>query len=157
MKKDRNTLINFCKRNNIDIEILISNDTSTSKKVLEKTNIPLDKIGKTVIFVDENKNPFAVLIRAIYKISQNELAKILGKKHIRLAKAEEVINYTGYVPGGISPLDLPIKLILDKELLNYDYIWVGGGDTQTLIKVKISDIIKLQNPQIIEVPKKRIQ
>jgi len=154
MNKNRDTLIEFCKKNNIDVEFLILDDTSTSEKASKESGLPPEKIGKTIVFIDDENTPLAILVRSIYKISQNKLAKLLGKKHIRLAKPEEVIKYTGYVPGGIAPLDLQIKLILDKELINEKYIWVGGGDQRTLMKIKIEDIIKFQNPEIIDVPKK---
>ena len=154
--KSKKDVEEFCRKNKIKCEFYQGTDFSTSKKVHEKLGISDNKVAKTIIFMSDKGDPLAVIIKSCCKIVQNKLAKILGFKHIRLANYDEVVKYTGYLPGGICPIDLNILVILDKDILNEDYIFVGGGDKDTLLKIKVEDLIKVLNPKIIDVPKKRI-
>jgi len=133
-------------------EFLEYDDVSSSNKA--GRNVPIEKVGKTIVFVNDKGEPIIVLLKALYKVHQKKLAKQLGFKDIRLATPEEVIKFTGYEIGGVAPFDINYPIFVDKDLLNEEIIYVGGGDKKHLLKVRVEDIIKNNKTTIIEVPKK---
>jgi len=133
-------------------EFLEYDDVSSSDKA--GRNVPIEKVGKTIVFVNDKGEPIIVLLKASYKVHQKKLAKQLGFKDIRLATPEEVIKFTGYEIGGVAPFDINYPIFIDKDLLNEEVIYVGGGDKRHLLKVRVEDIIKNNKVVITEIPKK---
>ena len=130
-----------------------SEETITSVQAAKLLNVPLSSIAKSVLLVDEHDKPVLVVLPGYKRIPQKKLARRLGKKKLRLATRDEVLNFTGYQPGGIPPVFHRNKIdtVIDEELLDKEYVIVGGGDTMTLLKIKVSDIIRLQNAKIVEI------
>lgn len=144
---------NYLRKIGVKYEFFELEDASTSNIASKNIDVHLEYIGKTIVFSNEKKEFFAVLISSIYKVKQSKLAKLFGYKDVRLAKPEEVLNVTGYEVGGVAPFDLNIPLYIDKELMNKEYIYVGGGDKKHLLKVRVEDIIKNNDSRIIDIPK----
>ncbi len=127
-------------------------ETVTARQASKLLNVPLSSIAKSILFLDENKNPLLVVLPGYKRIPQRRLARMLGKKKLRLARREEVLEVSGYVAGGIPPLchKKLIETIIDRECLDQEYIVVGGGDIHSLLKIKPEDLVKIQKAKIIE-------
>jgi len=70
-----------------------------------------------------------------------------------LATEEEVLNITGYKVGGVPPI-LDIKVLIDKRVMNKEYVYGGGGNEHTLLKIKPQDIVKInRNIEIVNIAK----
>ncbi|MEM0379510.1 MAG: YbaK/EbsC family protein [Nanopusillaceae archaeon] len=150
--KNKETLEIYLKNKGISHEFLKFQDVSKSKNI--DSMIDINKVVKTIVFVNDKNEPVIVVLRSIYRVNQKKLAKILNVKDIRLATPEEVIKYTGYKVGGVAPFDINFKIYIDKELLNEDIVYTGGGDERHLLKIRVEDIIKNNNCEIIDIPKK---
>ncbi|MEM1895588.1 MAG: YbaK/EbsC family protein [Nanopusillaceae archaeon] len=150
--KNKETLEIYLKNKGISHEFLKFQDVSKSKNI--DNMIDINKVVKTIVFVNDKNEPVIVVLRSIYRVNQKKLAKILNVKDIRLATPEEVIKYTGYKVGGVAPFDINFKIYIDKELLNEDIVYTGGGDERHLLKIRVEDIIKNNNCEIIDIPKK---
>lgn len=150
--KNKETLEIYLKNKGISHEFLKFQDVSKSKNI--DNIIDINKVVKTIVFVNDKNEPVIVVLRSIYRVNQKKLAKILNVKDIRLATPEEVIKYTGYKVGGVAPFDINFKIYIDKELLNEDIVYTGGGDERHLLKIRVEDIIKNNNCEIIDIPKK---
>lgn len=152
--KDRKFVEEYCKYNRIKCKFYIGEDTSFGSSFKNSNFKDIDRLCKTVIFVDENNKSWAVVVLSKYKILQKKLAKLIGAKKLRLATHEEVVKYTGYFPGAVSPLSLGNMLIIDTEVTKLERAWFGGGDKNSLVELSIKDIIRIENPKVLEVPKK---
>ncbi|BFI73143.1 Cys-tRNA(Pro) deacylase [Nanoarchaeota archaeon] len=132
------------------IEILeFKNDVSTSEKSAKESGYPIEKITKSILVI-ANNIPILVIIQGDKRINIEKLSKYLNTE-VRLAKAREVERYTGFKIGGVCPLLVNTKKVLDKNILNLDEVLIGGGDTHKLIKIKVKDLIELTNPEIIDI------
>ncbi|GGP20563.1 hypothetical protein GCM10007981_09150 [Thermocladium modestius] len=150
--KGPSDLESFIKRNGIMATLMVVGDAATSMKAAASLGIDIDRIMKTVIFLDDLERPLAVMLRGSRKVNQNALAKQLGARKIRLAAREEVVKLTGYEAGGVPPIDLPLDSVLDSELASMGgVVYAGGGDSRTLLEISIEDIIRLQHPRILSV------
>ncbi|MCD6563005.1 MAG: aminoacyl-tRNA deacylase [Thermoproteales archaeon] len=128
-------------------------ETVTSTQASKLLKVPLTSIAKSVLLMSENKEPVLVILPGYKRIPQKRLARVLGKKKLRLATKEEVLHITGYPAGGIPPFFHKNKIltIVDKELMNNEYVIAGGGDTKTLLKVNIRDVVMIQNAKVLDI------
>lgn len=129
---------------------------ATSLEAAESLNIGLNMIAKTLVMLADAGHPLLVVVRADRRISQAELARLLGFGKLRLATASEVVEITGYAPGGVPPLAhaREIPVYLDRELLELEYVYTGGGDDKHLLRISPSDIVRVAGAAVIDIPKK---
>ena len=144
----------YLERLNIKHKILMHEETYSAKKASAVLGIDLSKIAKTIVFIDENNEPLLVIMPGTRRVNQNRLAKILGKKRIRLARPDEVLEFTGYEVGAVPPVGhiRPIRTIIDEELLKWDVVSAGGGSVNATLEISPKDIVKLQNAEVMKVP-----
>lgn len=130
---------------------------ATSLEAAASLRLGLDRIGKSVAFRADTGETILVVVRGDRRIDQGELARMLGYRKLKLATAEEVMEATGYAPGGVPPFGHTKKLpvYVDEELLHLDLIYVGGGDDQHLLEISPSAIVELAGARVIRVPKKQ--
>jgi prolyl-tRNA editing enzyme YbaK/EbsC (Cys-tRNA(Pro) deacylase) len=128
----------------------------TSEDASQATGIPKDHILKTIIVIGSNNTPYAILLPGDKKINYDRLKKILKVRDVRLASFEDVKNITGLEPGEVSPFTEEVKrltCILDLSAARRDVVVVGGGSHYTLIKTRVSEIIRVLKPIVAEISK----
>ncbi|MEM5874655.1 MAG: YbaK/EbsC family protein [Candidatus Aenigmatarchaeota archaeon] len=138
----------FLKKNGVNVEFI---ETSSSKTVEESSKYaPIDLIVKTLIFIDSNNNPFALILLGKDKADFKKIKKFLNVKDVRLANDEEVLNYSGFTIGAVVPIFFKKinTVLLDKKVLEKEYVYSGGGKENLLMKISVKDIVRLTNCKI---------
>ncbi len=76
----------------------------------------------------------------------------MGIKRASFAKAEETVELTGMMIGGVTCLALPsdIPIYIDASLLEQPYVILGGGSRSTKIKADPSVLPKIPNATILD-------
>jgi Cys-tRNA(Pro) deacylase len=146
-------------RAGVKFRILEVPQAATSFEAAASLGLSLKRIGKSVVLQADTGETILVVVRGDRRIDQGKLAKMLGYKKLRLATAGEVVEATGYAPGGVPPIGHARKLpvYVDEELLNLDSIYVGGGDERHLLEIPPSAIVELAGARVIQVPKKPVE
>lgn len=85
------------------------------------------------------------------KIKTAQIAKLEGTKELQLAKPEIVERLVGCSIGCVPPFGHKnkIKTYLDKELLEFDYLYFNPGNHSKTVKIKSQDLLKLLEEPII--------
>ena len=107
---------------------------------LEKSlNIESDKMVKTLIY-KAGSELVACLIKGNRELNEVKLSKLLDVPEVILASEEEVKNATGAEIGFAGPIDLKIKIIIDREVQYMKNFLVGANKTDYhYINVNLSD------------------
>ncbi|MFN3920801.1 MAG: proline--tRNA ligase [Caldimicrobium sp.] len=100
----------------------------SAQDVANYLGFPLKKITKTLIYIVEEKEPIAVLLRGDHELNEVKLEKILQGKTLRMAKEEEILKLTGAHPGFLGPKGLPMKIFVDKALVNFPNFVIGANE-----------------------------
>ena len=93
-------------------------------------------------------NEFLVcLVSGDKRCSLNKLKKILNKKDVSMANADEVKENTGFSIGGVAPTGYlkNLKTIVDKSLSRFKYVYGAAGHPDCVFKINYSELIKLTN------------
>ena len=118
-KKETVTRVDeYLKKFNSDLKIIALNTTArTAKDAANSLKCELGAIVKSLVFKAENE--FLVcLVSGDKRCSLNKLKKILNKKDVCMASAEEVKENTGFSIGGVAPTGYlkNLKIIVDRSL-----------------------------------------
>lgn len=153
-KWDHKKLENFLKSKGYDFKIFeFEDDVKLSIKASKF--VPIEKIVKSLVFLDNNNEPFVAILPAYKKADFKKLKEVLKVKDVRLANHEEVLKYSGYEVGAVPPLHYKNieRVVLDKEVLEIKKVFAGGGDVNKLIEIDCGIIIKENKPIISEIGK----
>jgi len=145
-------LIAFLRQNKVEFEFLEKKSTHHATEASTASGIALDRIVKTLVFVDQVSKPLIAIVRADCSVSRHKLESCSHSKSVKLASDEVAEKTTGYPTGGIPPVEHRKKLpvYLDKQVLDNDYVWCGGGTRTRLVKLKTQDLVSLVTPQICD-------
>jgi len=93
------------------------------------------EVIKTLVFI--GNNPIIVITPGDKRANITEIEKITGEQNLRMAKPEEVMNFTGYDVGSVSPFGInsKIKQIADNSVLDLPSLFIGSGKSDVLIKI----------------------
>jgi prolyl-tRNA editing enzyme YbaK/EbsC (Cys-tRNA(Pro) deacylase) len=106
-------------------------NTATSELAAAAIGCTVAQIAKSICFI-VNDAPILVVTSGVNTVDDKKIAALLevGRKKVKMAKAEECVAIFGYAPGGVPPVghrNEHIKTYLDKDLQQYDKIWAAGG------------------------------
>ncbi|MFW6150047.1 MAG: aminoacyl-tRNA deacylase [Chloroflexota bacterium] len=143
----------FLRQNAVEFEFLEKHSTHHASEASDSTGIALDRIVKTIVFIDHELNPLLAIVRADRSVSRHKLQHWCGSKSVRIATTGEAERATGYPTGGIPPVGHKRRLpaYLDEELFGVDYVWCGGGTRTRLVKLPVADILRLATPTTCDI------
>ena len=137
----------FINRFDAKIKVLVL-DTSakTAKDAANSLKCEVGAIVKSLLF-RTNGDFLICLIAGDRRCSLNKLKKILEKKDVAMANADEVKLNTGFSIGGVAPVAHIIKLniLIDKSLSRFDYVFAAAGHPNCVFKINYNRLIEITN------------
>lgn len=121
----------------------------------EKYGFPITTSGNTII-VASKRGPekyCACVVRADKRLDVNrKVCQLMGVKRASFAKAEQTVELTGMMIGGVTCLGLPddIPIYVDASLLDQPYVILGGGSRSTKIKAHPSVLESIPNAVLLD-------
>lgn len=139
----------------IDAKILPTGQETASvddsSKVLD---INKEDIVKSVVF-QSSEGPLVCIVQGSKRVSEEKLKEIMNASWVKLADPEEVKEVTGYAVGGVPPVghekEASITYVLDENALEKEWVYAGGGDATSQLKIRVDDIQRLLSPLVGEV------
>ena len=138
---------NFIRKFDPKLEVLVL-DTSarTAQEAANSLKCEVGAIVKSLLFRAESS--FLIcLIAGDRRCSLNKLKKILHKKDVSMANADEVKANTGFSIGGVSPVAhiTNLDVIVDKSLSRFRDIFAAGGHPNCVFKINYDQLIEITN------------
>jgi len=135
----------FIKNFDPKLKVLVLDSTArTAKDAADSLKCEVGAIVKSLLFRAENS--FLIcLIAGDRRCSLNKLKKILQKKDVSMANADEVKKNTGFSIGGVSPVahTLNLNILVDKSLDRFQYIFAAAGHPNCVFKITYNELIKI--------------
>ena len=138
---------------NLKVQIL-EKTARTAKEAANALNCEAGAIVKSLVFKTETE--FLVcLISGDKRCSLNKLKKVISKKDVSMASADEVKAQTGFTIGGVSPVGHinNLNIIIDKSLERFQIVYAAAGHPNSIFKIDISklkDLTKGRGEDIAE-------
>ncbi len=96
------------------------------------------------------------VLSAALKIDSDAIKNHFQTKSTRFANAEELLDFTGLVPGSVPPFGFPIlpfELYVDKSILRNEKIAFNAGSLTDSVVMRTSDYLKIADATILEFSK----
>ena len=130
-----------------NLKILVLDTTArTAKDAASSLKCELGAIVKSLVFRAEN-DFLICLVAGDKRCSLNKLKKILNKKDVSMANADQVKENTGFSIGGVAPTGYlkKINIIVDRSLNRFKYVYGAAGHPDCVFKITYDELIKLTN------------
>ncbi len=144
-------ILDLLEKNKIDYELKEHEPSYTSEESAKNRGEDL-KIGAKALILKINEEFIMCVISAVKKINSKKLKLILKNKNLRFANINEVKEITKCVPGSVPPFgDLfNLEILIDKSLLENEFIAFNAGLLTKSIKMKKDDYLKLVDGKICD-------
>ena len=138
VKRVIETLNKFNK--NLKVQIL-EKTARTAKEAANALNCEEGAIVKSLVFKSET-GFLICLVSGDKRCSLNKLKKVISKKDVSMASADDVKAQTGFTIGGVSPVGHINKLniIIDKTLERFQIVHAAAGHPNSIFKIDISKL-----------------
>lgn len=112
-------------------------------KIAGLTGIPPEKCFKTLVV--RGKEIIVVCIPVHREADLKKIAAISGDKKVEMLPTKELLEVTGYIRGGVSPIGMKkhYKTYIDKTCLEFDEITVSGGVCGLSVMLSPQNLIKI--------------
>ena len=135
----------FIKKFDPKFKVLVLDTTArTAQDAANSLKCEVGAIVKSLLFRAEN-NFLICLIAGDKRCSLNKLKKILQKKDVSMANADEVKKNTGFSIGGVSPVahTSNLDILIDKSLNRFPYIFAAAGHPNCVFKITYNELVKI--------------
>ena len=122
--------------------------------VANKINAETEQVFKTLIAIGADNNHYVFVIPGNYELNLKKAAIAAGVKKIEMIKMKDLLEVTGYIRGGCSPIGMKklFSSFVDESALLFENIYISAGqrgmqifinpnDLVTIINAKFSDLI----------------
>ena len=135
----------FIKKFDNKLKVLVLDTTArTANDAANSLKCEVGAIVKSLLFRTDGS--FLIcLIAGDKRCSLNKLKKILQKKDVCMANADEVKANTGFSIGGVSPVAhiTNLDILIDNSLSRFEYVFGAAGHPNCVFKITYNQLIKI--------------
>lgn len=113
--------------------------------VAQKIGANPEEVFKTLVCVNNEQNQFTFVIPGNYELDLKKAAIVSGSKKIELIKAKDLLESTGYIRGGCSPVGMKKQFptFIDESAQLFEKIYVSAGVRGKQILISPADLTKM--------------
>ena len=137
----------FIKKFDNKLKVLVLDTTAkTANDAANSLKCEVGAIVKSLLFKADD-GFLICLIAGDKRCSLNKLKKILQKKDVSMANADEVKVNTGFSIGGVAPVAhiTNLDILIDKSLSRFQYVFGAAGHPNCVFKITYNQLIKITN------------
>ncbi len=122
-----------------------SPDLTEGVLIAEILGEPVERVYKTLVTESASGSFYVFVIPVEKTLDLKAAAKTVGEKSISMLKQKNLLQLTGYIHGGCSPIGMKkqFKTVIDESALGFDKIFVSAGRCGKQIEVSPRDISEL--------------
>ncbi len=128
---------------NLKVEALNSS-ARTAVDAAASLNCEVGAIVKSLLLRTDDSF-ILCLVSGDKRCSLNKIKKMINKKDVSMANADQVKSQTGFSIGGVSPVAHleKIKILIDSSLSRYENVYAAAGHPNSIFKITYKQLIKL--------------
>jgi prolyl-tRNA editing enzyme YbaK/EbsC (Cys-tRNA(Pro) deacylase) len=144
----------YIRAQNISAEIVrLDVPTPTVETAAQAVGTRVDQIIKSILFLAED-HPVLAIACGLSNIQRRAIADLygIGKKRVKLATPEMVLEISGYEVGAMPPFGhrQPLNTIIDQRVLDFTETYAGGGAENVLLHLDPHEILRVTGARVID-------
>ena len=149
-----NELRAFMQGHGIDGELLSLNvPTPTVETAAQAVNARPEQIIKSILFMIDGQ-PVLAIACGKANIDRRAIADLygVGKKRVKLASPETVLEISGYEVGAMPPFGhrQPLITLMDPHVLDSTQAYAGGGAENVLVHLNPQEILQVTKANVVD-------
>ena len=135
------------------LKVLALNTTArTAKDAAESLGCEVGAIVKSLVF-RANDIFLICLVAGDKRCSLNKLKKIIDKKDVCMANADEVKSNTGFSIGGVAPVAhlKKLNILIDQSLGRFQSVFAAAGHPNSIFKIEYDKLIQMTKGEVKEI------
>ncbi|PWL87553.1 MAG: Cys-tRNA(Pro) deacylase [Escherichia coli] len=103
------------------------------------------QVFKTLVTVGKSNKNYVFVVPVEKELDLKKGAAAVGEKKIEMIKSKELLELTGYIHGGCSPIGMKkfFTTVIDKSAENFDTIIFSAGKIGYQVEVSLNDLSKV--------------
>jgi len=135
------------------LKVSVLNTTAkTAKDAAKSLNCEVGAIVKSLVFRADDT--FLIcLIAGDKRCSLNKLKKIIDKKDVCMANADEVKTNTGFSIGGVAPIAhlKKLNILIDQSLSRFQNVFAAAGHPNSIFKIEYNQLVQITKGAVKEI------
>ena len=145
----------FIDENQIIAEILpMEADTPTVPAAARALGVKEEQIIKSLVFLVDGQ-PILIIGNGTRKLDNRQIARHfgVGRKRVKMARADQALEITGYVVGAMPPFghQARLKTIVDSGAMAHTEIFGGGGEINAMLRLTPEELLRVTGAEIVTV------
>ena len=111
--------------------------------IADQIGIPYDQCFKTLVANGDKTGPVVFCIPCHKEIDLKRAASVTGNKKIEMIHVKDLLQLTGYIRGGVSPIGMKKKFptYIDETCLCFDRITVSSGTKGAQLLLTVAELL----------------
>ena len=135
------------------LEVLVLDTTArTAKDAAVSLSCEVGAIVKSLVFRADDT--FLIcLVAGDKRCSLNKLKKVISKKDVCMANADEVKVNTGFSIGGVAPIAhlKKLNILIDQSLSRFTNVFAAAGHPNSIFKIEYNQLVQITKGEIKEI------
>lgn len=126
--------------------------TPTAADAARAVGCGVDRIVKSLVLVCDGR-PVVALVPGDRRGDTAKIGRAVSASSVRVAKAHEVEDATGFPPGAVAPFPLPKihDVLMERELFRHDLVWAGAGSPRHIVGVAPGELARVAQARPMDV------
>lgn len=121
----------------------------------EKYGFEISNTGNTIIVASKRgeKKYSACIVRGTEKLDVNrKVRELMGVSRLSFANADDTLNLTQMMIGGVTPFGLPesLPIYIDEVIMGLEYVILGAGSRSAKLIISPESLLKIPNTNVIK-------
>ena len=131
---------------------ILDTTARTAKDAAESLGCEVGAIVKSLVFRADDT--FLIcLIAGDKRCSLNKLKKVIDKKDVCMANADEVKTNTGFSIGGVAPVAhlKKLNILIDQSLGRFQNVFAAAGHPNSIFKIEYNQLVQMTKGEVKEI------
>ena len=126
--------------------------TPTAAAAADAVGCTLGQIVKSLVLVCDGTS-VVVLVPGDRKADTGKVARLVEARRVTVASAHEVVEATGFEPGGVAPFPLErvAAVLVERTLLRHGTVWAGAGSDRHVVAIAPPELVRLTRGRVEDV------
>lgn len=130
----------------------VDEDDLSAVAVASKLGQEPDQVFKTLVLRGDKSGVFVCIIPGAEELNLKKAANCSGNKSVAMVAVKEIMDLTGYIRGGCSPVGMKKKYpaFIDETCTLYDTIFVSAGLRGLQLRIAPDELIRITESKVVD-------
>lgn len=133
-------------------EYTVDENDLSGETVALKVGADPDCVFKTLVARGGSNQIYVFCIPVTTELNLRKAATAAGEKRVEMVKVSELLDITGYIRGGCSPLGMKkeFSTFIDETVQLFDFLYCSAGVRGTQIKLRPEDLLNITRAKLAD-------